>query len=246
MHICCNERSATGRILSEALGCTFGPNIPAGETFVVSYGRGYGRSHVNNEYVGDKMNQLLALAAANVPCPQILEIDSDDPAQYPIMLRKRNHTRGKDIKLIIDINERNRLLRGQRPRVNVRDYDFIVKYIDKVAEYRVHFIFGHWVSVSTKTRVDESKRRGDYVWSHNLGWVHNILPKAGNEKKYKKLIKLALRAAEVLKFDFGAVDIMEDREGDLYVLEINAAPGLNERRAEIYARRFRERQEGPV
>ena len=44
---------------------------------------------------------------------------------------------------------------------------------------------------------------------------------------------------KALKLDFGAVDIIRAKNGKLYVLEVNTAPGLEERKLQIYADYFK-------
>ena len=44
----------------------------------------------------------------------------------------------------------------------------------------------------------------------------------------------AIKAVEALDLDFGAVDIIETRQGEIFVLEVNTAPGLEGKTVESY------------
>jgi D-alanine-D-alanine ligase-like ATP-grasp enzyme len=50
--------------------------------------------------------------------------------------------------------------------------------------------------------------------------------------------QLSVEAVAALGLDFGAVDIIEDKEGNFYVLEINTAPGLEGHTVTSYAKAF--------
>jgi len=109
-----------------------------------------------------------------------------------------------------------------------------VEYIDKVREYRV---------IATKDRVVDTKQKkkrssprdtdgeviederiehNEHVWNLDGGYIfarNDIVNPNG-------LGQLGIDAIVALGLDFGAVDIIEDAEGKLYVLEVNTAMGL--------------------
>lgn len=109
-----------------------------------------------------------------------------------------------------------------------------VKYIEKVAEYRV-IVVGD-TAVDTKKKLKKSSPRDEegnvieeeriehdpHVWNLEGGY---IMARQGFEVT-DELKQLGIDAIKALGLDFGAVDIIEDEEGKLYVLEINTAFGL--------------------
>jgi predicted ATP-grasp superfamily ATP-dependent carboligase len=80
----------------------------------------------------------------------------------------------------------------------------------------------------TKEEADELVR------SHDKGWKQIEY----NGEFKNKLIEIAKKCIKILKYDFGAVDIILGGNGRFYVLEVNSAPGLEERKLKIYADYF--------
>jgi glutathione synthase/RimK-type ligase-like ATP-grasp enzyme len=52
---------------------------------------------------------------------------------------------------------------------------------------------------------------------------------------------LAQQAIDALGYDFGAVDIIRRRD-KLYVLEVNSSPGLEDRKLQLYADYFKQKE----
>lgn len=97
-------------------------------------------------------------------------------------------------------------------------------------EYRVHVFDGEVILYQKKSRrVDEETgevvtAEGEQADVRNLAsnWVY----RTGNLRRLERVEELAQQAIEALGLDFGAVDIIMDENGDVYVLEVNTAPGL--------------------
>lgn len=106
------------------------------------------------------------------------------------------------------------------------------QYIFKTAEYRVHVIGGKVVDTQRKIKdpdVDEVKTWK--VRSHDNGFIYarnGVEPSAARND-------LAVKAVKALGLDFGAVDIICDKGGTYYVLEVNTAPGLEGQTVNGYA-----------
>jgi glutathione synthase/RimK-type ligase-like ATP-grasp enzyme len=113
-----------------------------------------------------------------------------------------------------------------------------VKYIKKVAEYRVHVAFGKAIDVQHKRKLVDYRGTVDYaVRNHHTGWVYC---REGVEVT-DPLKEQAVAACLCLGLDFGAVDIIYNRYHDTYtVLEVNTAPGLEGTSIENYAKAFYE------
>ena len=108
------------------------------------------------------------------------------------------------------------------------------QYNFKVHEYRVHVVCGNVIDTQMKIRVPNKVPLSWKVRSHENGFIfarNNIAVSAERDK-------LACDACSALGLDFGAVDIIEDKNGCLYVLEVNTAPGLEGQTINSYGTAF--------
>lgn len=96
-------------------------------------------------------------------------------------------------------------------------------------EYRVHVFNGEVILYQKKSRrVDEDGNvltpEGEEADVRNLAsnWVY----RTSNLRRLERVEQLAVSAISAIGLDFGAVDIIKDENGDVFILEINSAPGL--------------------
>ncbi len=96
------------------------------------------------------------------------------------------------------------------------------RYIFKEREYRVHVVDGKVIDTQKKIRDPDRVPTSWKVRSHENGFIfaRNGIEHSDNRDG------LAVAAVHALGLDFGAVDIIEDKHGKFYVLEVNTAPGL--------------------
>lgn len=109
------------------------------------------------------------------------------------------------------------------------------KYVFKEKEYRVHVVGGKVIDTQQKIRDPNKEPTSWKVRSHENGFIfarNNINPDPDRDA-------LAIAATGAIGLDFGAVDIIRDKAGTYYVLEINTAPGLEGQTIESYANAFR-------
>ena len=105
----------------------------------------------------------------------------------------------------------------------LRDNEFAQAYIPKVAEFRVHVLGGGPVAW-TRKKANEDVNPDDHVaWNHDNGFVQQEIK---NRIQKQTTGNVAVAACNALGYDFGAVDIIMDKLGSLYVLEVNSAPSL--------------------
>jgi glutathione synthase/RimK-type ligase-like ATP-grasp enzyme len=93
------------------------------------------------------------------------------------------------------------------------------------AEYRVHVFNEDVIYVQQKKRRNgykENENFNDDVRNLDGGWVFAVQ----DVECPDKVIDAAVAAVTALNLDFGGVDIVEDAEGNAYVLEVNTACGL--------------------
>lgn len=105
-------------------------------------------------------------------------------------------------------------------------------YQNKKQEFRVHVFNGAVIDVAEKRRrtdADRSDPTDALIRNHDNGWVFchdNVTAPRG-------LYDLAISAVRALGLDFGAVDIIWNRDKG-WVLEVNTAPGIEGTTLEHY------------
>lgn len=110
-----------------------------------------------------------------------------------------------------------------------------VQYVKKLEEFRVHVVDGEVIFIQRKARRHDAENV-DYRVRNLANGFNFVLsdvadPRLNNE---------AINAVSSLGLDFGAVDIIYNQRQDrYYVLEVNCAPGLEQRTADMYAEAFR-------
>lgn len=101
-------------------------------------------------------------------------------------------------------------------------------------EYRVH-VFGPYHLVQKKRRRNGAEPNA--VRNHRNGYVYCTLEiEAPNS-----VTSTACSAVAALGLDFAAVDLMCNNAGEVRVLEVNTAPGIEGSTLDFYVERFREK-----
>lgn len=131
---------------------------------------------------------------------------------FPIVLKYRYGTAGKNITLIKDESDLEK----------VKDFTnlLIEQYIEPECDYRV-FVVGN-KAVGTMRKCGDKNHPEDFVsWSAGR---HKTLEE--DPKTAKLLDKIAIRAAKVSGLDYTGVDIIREKGTDhFYILETNFAAG---------------------
>jgi glutathione synthase/RimK-type ligase-like ATP-grasp enzyme len=101
--------------------------------------------------------------------------------------------------------------------------------IENHGEYRVHVVNDEVILYQKKSRrvdeegeVDEPDDIEATVRNLSTGWVY----RTSNLRRLDRVEELARQAIDALQLDFGAVDIIMNEDGEVFVLEVNTAPGL--------------------
>lgn len=127
-------------------------------------------------------------------------------------------------------------------------------YIPKVEEYRVHVAFNKVIHIQKKIKLtsEELEARNiqpssllirnvsnGYVFTSNLSFE---LEEDGSYKdlKYFWLTEYSIKAIKALGLDFGAIDLIVGKDGKVYVLEVNTAPGIEGATLDKYVKAFQE------
>lgn len=138
--------------------------------------------------------------------------------QYPAVVRPGVHHQGRHLHVVNNVNELDATLRrgfGKRDGTGW----YAAPKIDKVAEYRVFVVSGRAICVARK----HPANAGAVAWNvaqggrfENVNWDEWPL----------KVVRISIDAFNKTGLDFGGVDTMVDGNGEVYVLEVNAAPSL--------------------
>ena len=103
------------------------------------------------------------------------------------------------------------------------DHSFYSKYIPDTREYRLHVVGDKVIRVQRKYLEHPELVRNPYVKNVDEGYVY----KTPQMQLHSSRSKLAINAVKSLGLDFGAVDMVIDRAGIAYVLEVNSAPACS-------------------
>jgi len=145
--------------------------------------------------------------------PKTWLVSEDEKITFPCIIRPQNHAQGKHLYLCSSYTE----LLNTCNKFTFLDTGYISKYIPKVAEYRVCFIQGLVAWVAQKTPKDPQ----DIAWNVAQGSRFNNL-------RWKQwpisVIEAAYKAYILSGLYLGGVDVMVDKDGRSFVLEINSAP----------------------
>ncbi len=145
-------------------------------------------------------------------CPTTYTDDSIEvDANQKLIVRPQTHHQGRHLYVTNNSSELLEAINNCGPGW------YASQFIDKIAEYRVFVAQGRAVWVAKKTPANPA----DVAWNvaqggrfDNVRWDEWPL----------KAVKYSIKAMELSDLDFGGVDVMVDRGGNCYVLEINSAP----------------------
>lgn len=139
------------------------------------------------------------------------------------------HSKGRGLWVCNSRADVERALRGTRRK---RAATHFMEYIEAPREYRVHVFKGMSIRISEKQFFIDDDGKKDYT---------TIKPSI---TRLAYIRDAAKKAVEAVGLDFGAVDILANDEGQCWVLEVNAAPGLGGSMPKLYAEIFKRWEEG--
>lgn len=154
-----------------------------------------------------------------------------------VVERKLNHSRGTNVKLLYPLFS----------NIEKAGY-YYSPFISFRHEYRVHVINDEVILASHKKHeepfIEEIQAK---IKSSSNGWVFAELSEEflNNWPIWPKVKDLACSAVRALDYDFGAVDIgvtgpSSFPDTEIYVIEVNSAPGLIESHVKKYVKKFKE------
>jgi len=148
------------------------------------------------------------------------------PLSFPILGRKFKHSKAKDIVPILQ-NDVEFTWRTQGGAC-----DYFVQYIPRQREYRVWAYRRRPIAVYEKVMQYPERygvgRTAGIGWNWGHGFAFRFYDNAPQALK-----DLGSAAVEAMDLDFGAVDIIHSMDDRMFVLEVNTAPGVQDRRQGI-------------
>lgn len=165
-------------------------------------------------WCADKKKGRLDMQEAGVPVPKTWDLDEfieEDRDDQLYVVRPPQHAQGRNLLALTN----DEIMSTNFPAVYSGGY--VSEFIDKEHEYRVFVCQNRAVWVAKKTPGNPE----DVAWNvaaggrfDNVRWGEWPM----------QVIRAALQAAKVSGTDFCGVDVMVDRDGRPYVLEVNSAP----------------------
>jgi hypothetical protein len=158
---------------------------------------------------------------SRVPSPQLYDatdarvgLNEGDIAGGALVGRPDFHTRRRGFWYCDDLDDLDRALRGTRRKQPPTHFIRYVSPEEAPKEFRAHVFRGNSIRISEKRFDPEDRRK--YTTAR---------PDPDLPKRY--LRKAAKAAVAAVGLDFGAVDILaSEDQTQVWVLEVNAAPGL--------------------
>jgi len=162
-------------------------------------------------------------------CPSTFWRPDDVPGDFAnsgMVTRPHTHSRGRDLTVTYNYGDLYNIM------ARYGDGAYTSCLIAKAAEYRVFVIQGRVVCVAEKTPGNPD----DVAWNvaqggrfDNVRWDNWPL----------KAVRMSVEAFNLSGLDFGGVDVMVDKQGNAYIIEINSAPSLtSEYRQTCFTRAF--------
>lgn len=142
-----------------------------------------------------------------IPHPELVEAGDTRGIRFA---RKDRLSQGRGVTVLLD---------GDAVTQEIK-YDFIVRYVPIVREFRVHVFSGKFVLAAEKLRVGGAGLLGNF----HQGAV--VFRQVFKDDLPKGVWLYSARAIRALKLDWGAVDVGVTEEGKVVIFEANTAPAI--------------------
>lgn len=171
------------------------------------------RPSLNSECSTDKIERLRRMEDGGCCTVPWFENPDDLPMEphYPLLARKRMGYGGTDI---IPVFQREEL----KWRI-AAGFDWFSEYVPVANEYRVWVFRGH--HLDTYEKVMQRPENYKFI-GRNFRNGFDFVPAL----EQRDATVQALRAITTIGLDFAAVDLLRGKDGLIYVLEVNTAPGV--------------------
>lgn len=177
----------------------------------------------------DKIRCRWLWKGLDIPYPPFMVLDENSDwqaviAQFGLPLFVKPAAEGSSI----GVSKVNSVEELKNAYVEASKYNgpvIVEKFIDG-AEYTVGILDNQPLPV---IRIEAAEEFYDYAAKYLVDTTQYHIPCGLSSEKEKKLQKLALKAYQALGCkNWGRVDVMADKSGNFYFLEVNTIPGLTE------------------
>ena len=167
----------------------------------------------------------------NYLTPYYAKFSMNNIPEYPFLLRRLHHMRGRDIILIEKEADITRI-----SRENLANRYWVPFYLTTF-ELRVHIINEEVVKVFKKVK-EGALADGEFIRTSSKNWHYSIRTKL--DDKYIKAQELCINLMKDLGLFFGGIDIAWNNNNKQYIVwEVNTAPGLSSPTLRLYADKLR-------
>jgi len=165
--------------------------------------------------------------ANNVSTPALVTPDTFREEYLPIIARPLEHSKGKNFVILNNLAQYN---------AHVKNHTgwYYSAFVDKVKEFRLHVAHGRILNYLEKPKPADG----------NIAWNRAQNGEAFENVKWDdyntNICMEAIKAVQALELDFAGVDVMVDKDGKVFILEVNTAATLasSEYSMQRYAKYF--------
>ena len=161
----------------------------------------------------------------------------DGSLKFPVIAKIGNGHSGLGIKIFKDEDE---LINFKQPfEVNGKEksFDLYSECIDIDTEYRTIFLKDKCIIINERVAcIETNKTVATKDIDESVDFVYVVADMKKVSKEFlERLNDIAKEIREKIKLDVWAIDVAIDKDDNMYVLEINSAPGLgSEKLVEVY------------
>jgi len=161
---------------------------------------------------------------------EVVEPEARDEAGMFAIQESQRLLSNADLDELADaLDEDYQLLAEGKVNPVLQEAPLYTQAVSNKGEYRVHVMGGEVILYQKKSRRLNEDGEVDVVGGEeadvrNLesNWVY----RTGNLNRLERIEELAIEAIEALGLDFGAVDIINNHDNEVFVLEVNTAVGI--------------------
>ena len=164
-----------------------------------------------------------------VPMPKLLALD--DRWSFPVVGRPDQHSKKRGFWLCNNMDDVLKAEAGTRRKKAATHF---MEFVEHDREYRVHIFKGRSIRISRKEFTEDGSNQYTTAKPGDI--------------KLRRVREAAKAAVSAVGLDFGAVDILArgDNNEEVFVLEVNAAPGLGGSMPRLYANIFQKWKNGEL
>jgi len=180
-------------------------------------------------FCSNKKISRLALQYEEISVPPSIENEKlDINFPFPVIIRPEQHSKGRNLYYFENWSKYLRSELYHYPAF------YASEYIQKEREFRFYIINQRLAWIAEKFVKDKTQ----LAWNSAQGGEFINIP-IENYREYFQGVCSAIDASVFAKIDFCGVDVIMDKDGKYYVLELNSAPSLTEiHRQRIFANVF--------